>query len=48
MTPLNVLFLAASLVPVVAMLAALFAAVWIREGKKEESGAVAPLSFDRD
>lgn len=39
----HALFLAGSLLPLAAMLAALFAAVWIREGEREREAA-APRS----
>ncbi len=38
----HVAFVAAALLPLAAMLAALFAAVWIREGERE-SGQARPL-----
>jgi hypothetical protein len=43
---LHVLFLAGALLPLVAMLSALFAAVWIREGERERE-ALAPRSQQR-
>ena len=47
MTPVeHVLFLAGALLPLVAMLSALFAAVWIREGARERE-ALAPRSQQR-
>jgi hypothetical protein len=39
---LHALLLAGSVVPVVAMLAALFAAAWIRQGEGERREAPAP------
>ena len=42
-TLLDVLLVVGGLVPLAAMLAALFAAVWIREGRRERE-AVAPRS----
>jgi len=43
---LHALFLAGALLPLVAMLSTLFAAVWIREGERERE-APAPRSHQR-
>jgi hypothetical protein len=40
---LHALVLAGGLVPLAAMLAALFAAVWIRDGERDGREAVAPV-----
>jgi hypothetical protein len=44
---LNVLLLSWSLVPLAAMLLALFAASWIRQGRKESEATAAASPSDR-